>query len=105
MGHASSPGRCHVDLARIGLGIANELGNALGRQRWIDRHDKRDVANACDGRDVADEIEFEIFVERSVDRVRRSGTEESVTVRGREHDPLGRDLAARDRPGPQYYMM
>ena len=32
-------GRRHVDLARIGLGIGDELGNRLGRERWIDRHD------------------------------------------------------------------
>jgi hypothetical protein len=48
--------------------------------------------------DVADEIEFEIFVERSVDRVRRSDTEERVAVRGRAHDRLGRDSAAGARP-------
>ena len=33
-------GRRHVDLARIGFGIGDELGNGLGRNRWIDHHDE-----------------------------------------------------------------
>src|SRR5215472_7240492 len=98
MGQASSPGRCHVDLARVGFGVANELWNTFCRKQWIDGHDKRDIANACDGRDVADEIEFEILVERGVYRVRRSGTEERVAIRGRVHERLGRDSAGGVRP-------
>ena len=37
-GHVREPadaGRRHVDLARIGLGVGDELGNRLGRNRWI----------------------------------------------------------------------
>jgi hypothetical protein len=29
----------HVDLGGISLGITDELGNGLGRYRWIDQHD------------------------------------------------------------------
>ena len=39
MGRGPVAGRRHVDLARIGLGIGDELGNRLGRNRWIDHHD------------------------------------------------------------------
>ena len=35
MGRGPDAGRRHVDLARIGLGIGDELGNRLGRNRWI----------------------------------------------------------------------
>ena len=31
--------RRHVELAGIGLGIGDELGNGLGRNRWIHLHD------------------------------------------------------------------
>jgi len=34
----SVAGRRHVDLARIGLGVGNELGNGLGWNRWIHQH-------------------------------------------------------------------
>ena len=72
MGRRSVAGRRHVDLARIGLGIGDELGNGLGRNRWIDHHDIGHADDACDRRDVADEIEIELVVERRVDRVRRT---------------------------------
>ena len=64
-------GRRHVDLAGIGFGIGDELGNRLGRNRWIDLHDDGHADDARDRRDVADEIEIELVVERRVDRVRR----------------------------------
>ena len=39
MGRGPVAGRRHVELARIGLGIGDELGNRLGRNRWIHHHD------------------------------------------------------------------
>ena len=72
MGRGPVAGRRHVDLAGIGLGIGDELGNRLGRNRWIDHHDIGHADDARDRRDVADEIEIELVVERRVDRVRRS---------------------------------
>ena len=65
----SVAGRRHVDLARIGLGIGDELGNRLGRNRWVDHHDEGTADDARDRRDVADEIVIEFLVERRVDRV------------------------------------
>ena len=53
---------------------------------------------ARDRRDVADEIEIELVVERRVDRVRRSDQKERIAVRGRAHDRLGADIAAGTRP-------
>ena len=69
MGGVPVPARRHVDLARIGLGIGDELGNRLGRNRWIHHHDMGRADDARDRRDVADEIEIELVVERRVDRV------------------------------------
>jgi hypothetical protein len=51
-----------------------------------------------DGRDVANEIEIEIVVKRRIDRVRRTDQEQRVTVRRRENDRLGGDIAACARP-------
>ena len=56
------------------------------------RHDARDR------RDVADEIEIELVVERRVDRVRRTDQKECIAVGGRTHDRLGADIAAGARP-------
>src|SRR5262245_50353676 len=43
---APDAGRSHVDLARVGLGIGDELGNRLRRNRWIHVHDEGDTGNA-----------------------------------------------------------
>jgi hypothetical protein len=48
----------------------NELGDRLGRNRWMHHHDGGHDHNAGDRRDFADEIEF--VIKRRVDRVRRS---------------------------------
>ena len=40
MGQVSGPARGQVDLAGIGLGIGDELGNGLGRERRIDQQDE-----------------------------------------------------------------
>ena len=57
-----------------------------------------DADDAGDRRDVADEIEIELVVERRVDRVRRTDQQQRVAVGGRAHDRLGADVAAGARP-------
>ncbi len=94
----SVAGRRHVDLARIGLGVGNELGNGLGWNRWIHQHYEWLANDARDWRDVADEIETELVVKCRVDRVHRSYQEERVAVRSRTHDRLGTDVGAGARP-------
>ena len=73
--------RPHVELARIGFGVGDELGNGLGRNRWIDHHDKGIAHDARDGRDIADKVEVELVVERRVDRIERSGQQKRIAVR------------------------
>src|SRR6516165_10229975 len=94
MERASIAARRHVDLAWVGLGIGDELGNRLRRNRWIHFHDKGDTGNARHRRSVADEIEIKFLVQRGVDCIRRSGQEERIAVRCRAHDRLGGDVAA-----------
>src|SRR5215510_11813870 len=62
------------------------------------RHDEGCVNDASDRRDVADEIEIELVVERRIDRVGRSDQEERVAVCRRAHDRFGTNIAARARP-------
>src|SRR5215831_1193549 len=62
MGSGAVAGGGHVDLAEVGLGIGDELGDRLDRKRWIDLHDERFARDPCDRHDVTNEIETELFV-------------------------------------------
>ena len=57
MSGTSDAGRSHVDLARIGFGMGDELGDRLGGNRWMDLYYVRLAANPRDRRDVTEEIE------------------------------------------------
>ena len=94
MRHAADAGRRHIDFARIGLGIGNELGKRLGRKRVIHHHDIGKADDGCDRCDIADEIEIELVVKRRVDRARRAEEAQRITVRSRAHDCLSADIAA-----------
>ena len=91
---AADPRRRHVDLARIGLGISNELRDGLGRNGWIDHHDGRNADDAGNGRDVADEIEIEVVVKCRVDCVRLGDPKQRVAVGRGVHDRVGGDIGA-----------
>src|SRR5262249_56537762 len=98
MGGSSDTTRRHGELAGIGLGISDELGNRFGRNRWIYYHDEGVADDAGDWRDVAEKNEIELVVERRVDRVRGTYHEERVAVRWRAHDRLGGDIAGSTWP-------
>jgi len=68
MRSASDAGRSHIDFARVGSGMGDEPGNCIGRHRWVHYQNIRKSSNARDRRNVADEIEIELSVERGVDR-------------------------------------
>ncbi len=90
--------RRHVEFAGIGLGIGDELGNRLGRNRRVHHHDVGTSEDARDRRDVADKIEIELVVKRRVGRVDNTAQEERVSVGRRTYDRLGADIAAATRP-------
>jgi len=50
------------------------------------------------GNGVADEIVFEVRIERRIDHVRRDDEKERIAVRRRPHDEFGGDVAAGARP-------
>src|SRR5262245_38267499 len=72
--------------------MGDEFGNRLRRKRWVDLQGESLAANARDRRDVADEIEIELFIERSVDRIRTSDQKQRVAIRWRTHDGLGGNI-------------
>src|SRR5215813_1833749 len=98
MARGTDAARRPADLARIGLGIGDEVGSRLGWNRWMHHDNLGKADDARDGRDVADKIEVELFVERRIDRVCRSDQEERVAIRGRTHDRLSADIGASSRP-------
>src|SRR5262249_375612 len=75
MWNAPVADRRHVDLARIDPSVGDELGDRLGRNWWIRLHDERDAVDACEGRNVANEIEIEMVIQRRVGRVNRGNKE------------------------------
>ena len=92
---AANPGRSHVDLAGIALGVGNELGNGLGGNRRMNRQDTGQASDACNRRDVSNEIELKSLIERRIDRRRRRDEQQGIAIRRRMHDGLGGDIGRR----------
>src|SRR5437870_1604307 len=90
--------RPHIDFARVGLRISDELGNRSDWKRWMHLHHEGHADDPRDRCDVADEIVIESLVKRHVDQVRRIGQEERMTVGWRTYNQLGADLAISARP-------
>src|SRR5262249_14930249 len=82
MDRCSSTAGCHIDPARIGLGVGDELGNCSRWNRGVDLHDEGDADDGSDGRDILDEIEAEIFIKRRIDRIARRDLQECVYPSG-----------------------
>jgi hypothetical protein len=74
------------------------LRNSFGRHRRIYHHDVGKADDASDRRDVANEIEIKLLIQRGVDRVTRSHREQRIAVGRRANDRLGGDIAAGTRP-------
>src|SRR6516165_7383618 len=59
--------RANVDFARCCFGGREELRKSFRRKRRMYRYDHWEANNACDRRNVGNEIEIEVIVERRVD--------------------------------------
>src|SRR6516225_8145486 len=94
MGGGSNTARRHIELAGIGLGISDELGNRFCWNREIRHHELGHASDACDRRDVTVEIETKLLVQRRVDRVCPSDQEDRVAIWGRTNDRFGSDILA-----------
>ena len=98
MRRASDAIRGYVDLIGIAFEISSELRKGCGRKRWRYDDDERRFGNPCDRRDVADEIEIEIAIERYVHRVGRDRQQDGVAVGLGFRDVFGADIGAGARP-------
>ena len=94
----SVAGRRHVELARIGLGVSDQFGDRLDRQRGVHHHDVGKANDAGDRLHLLHEIERQLVVKRGVDRVRRRDQQQRVAVRRGAQHGLGRDIGAAARP-------
>src|SRR4051794_37977707 len=59
--------RGHADLAWIGLGVGNELGDGFRRDRWVRNHHHGIIDESRYGCDIALQVEGEAFIHASVD--------------------------------------
>src|SRR5271163_2886915 len=90
--------RGKIDFTGIGFGIRDEFGNGPGGHCRINFHYIGHADDAPDRRDITDEIETELVVERCVNRVRYSGQKQRITVCWCTHRCLCGDIAAGTRP-------
>src|SRR5262245_21454816 len=88
---AATPPDAILILPGFALALGDEFWNCFGRHRRMHHHDEGVAADRCDWRDVADEIEIELVVERRIDGVRRGRQKQRVAVRWCLHDRLGAD--------------
>src|SRR5438105_3916879 len=97
MNSRASTAGCHADLTRVGFGIRDKFRNRFGGNRWVYLHDKRRSIDACDRRDIANEIEIEFFVECCVDCIEWADQKKSVAVRCCLSDGIGAKTSASAR--------
>jgi hypothetical protein len=74
------------------------LGNRLDRNRPAHLQDIGSARDTRDRRNVADDIEIELVVERGIDRGRRPEENERIAVRSRMYCRLGTDVGGGTRP-------
>ena len=94
MRRGADAGGGHVDLARIGLGVRDELGDGFRRHVRVDLHHVRHADEARDWRHVADEVERQILIKRGVDGVGRIDQEHRVAVGIGLGGHFGREIIA-----------
>ena len=95
---AAGTGRCHVDLAGVGLGVGDEFRNGFGRNRRMHQNRHRHPDDAGDRGNVANEIEIEFFEQRGVDRVGHGRQQQRIAVCGGIGHDLGAEIAAGTGP-------
>lgn len=78
--------------------IGDELRNCLHRKRRIYFHDVCHAYHSGHKRDVADQIEIQMVIERRVDCVRGKDHKQRVAVSRRAYDRFGGDIDRSTRP-------
>src|SRR5262245_5935110 len=97
MSRAAIAARAHADLAGIGLGMGDELGNRRDRKRWIHLHDMWHAVDARNRRNITNEVVVESFEQCCIDCCGSTDHEERIAVCRRTHDRLYTDIATTAR--------
>jgi len=93
VGEAADAARTVVQLAGIGLGERDELGDRLGRRRRRHHHQRRDARQHGDRHEVLLGVVVELPVEELVLHVAAGQHQQRVAVRCRARRRLGADIA------------
>jgi hypothetical protein len=72
--------RGHGDLARIGLGVGDQLGDAPGWERWMRNQHHGVNHETANRRDVAPHVEWQVLEYAGVDERRRPIEQQRVAV-------------------------
>src|SRR5262249_6500428 len=94
MWRGSNAVRGQVDLAGVRFEISRELRKRRGRKRWRQDDDERRFGDTCDWRDIADEIEIEVAIERHVYGIGGDRQQDRVAVGLGFRDIFGADIGA-----------
>ncbi len=92
------PFEARLTLPGIRFEISGELRKRRGGKRRRHDNDERRFGDACDRRDIADEIEIEVATERDVHCVGRDRQQDRVAVGLGLRDVFGADIGAGARP-------
>ena len=87
-------GGSETRFAGIGLGVSDEFGDRIDRQRWRDFQHVGHANEAGDRRGVVEEIEIELVVEAHIDGGRGGDHAQRVTIGRRVDEGLMRNIAA-----------
>jgi hypothetical protein len=81
----------------LALAYSINSATAFGRERRIGHHNERALHDAGHARDIADEIKWQVLIERRIDRILWPRQEQRATVRpGLDHG-LDSEIAAAAR--------
>ena len=101
MGQHADAARGKIDLARIGLGIGDELGHRMRRHPWIDDKNARAGADECDRFEAFQRVIAGIGMQqRRDDQPARGREQKRIAVGGGFGGVLGADRVA--GPGPVF---
>src|SRR5262249_36906941 len=97
MSQAPNAARAHADLAGIGLGMGDELGNRRDRKQWIHLHDMWHPVDARNRRNITNEVVVEFFEQCCIDCCGSTDHEERIAVCRRTPNRLYTDIATTAR--------
>src|SRR5262249_21416960 len=97
MSRAPIAARAHADLAGIGLGMGDELGNRRDRKRWIHLHDMWHAVDVHTRCNTANEVECEFYEHCCIYCGGSATHEERIAVGRQPHDRLYTDIATTAR--------